>query len=553
MDPSGFKTGQVQTRESLKKTKDETAQFAKQMQSEGKRAAEFFDSVKVSALSLIGVLIGGKGLQAFAKDATTSLSDLGRAAKNIGMSVPELAAFQNAIERNGGSAESATASFKGYADAIEEFRLQGSASPAFGVINALGIDPNAGPMAAFMKFMQFVQDNKDKANGGALINAFGHRLGFDQGLINAAEQMGTVAKAQAELGRSYELGVPSPAQVKAVTDMQNALVGLGQSAEYAGEHLLADLAPDIKAVSDAMSHWISSNPNEAEFVAGLTTALTALGAVRLLAILPPLRGIAEVMDRLVLTIPRLAPWLLPLALSGDTPNDPDLNKPASSGFWSEGGGFQTDVTHWWANHVLSHLGSIPSDVEARIRQQASLRGLDPDHMVNLARAEGGGYSNTSSAGAYGPMQLMPGTYGQYGGGPNDPWQKNVDGGLNYYLSLLRLFNGNYAAADAAYNAGPNNPGVKRFAATGDPSGLPAETQKYVRSINGVPKPSDPAANPNIPPVAPPVSPWQPPAPSGTPKPMQIGSITINTQATDAQGIARDMHLALVTQANRGLA
>lgn len=129
------------------------------------------------------------------------------------------------------------------------------------------------------------------------------------------------------------------------------------------------------------------------------------------------------------------------------------------------------------------LGSIPADVERQIRLQARLQGLDEEHMVRLARAEGGGYDRVSGAGAIGPMQLMSGTAAGLGVDPWD-WRQNVEGGLRYYKQNLERFGGNYAAADAAYNAGPNRKSVMLFSQSGDASGLPSETQQYVANING---------------------------------------------------------------------
>ena len=122
-------------------------------------------------------------------------------------------------------------------------------------------------------------------------------------------------------------------------------------------------------------------------------------------------------------------------------------------------------------------------IESEVRRNAKLRGLDEEHMVRLARAEAGGFDRRSPAGAYGPMQLMPKTARDLGVDIRN-WQQNIEGGVRYYAQQLRRFQGNYFAADAAYNAGPNNRRVHEFHRSGDPSVLPLETQKYLRSING---------------------------------------------------------------------
>jgi soluble lytic murein transglycosylase-like protein len=73
------------------------------------------------------------------------------------------------------------------------------------------------------------------------------------------------------------------------------------------------------------------------------------------------------------------------------------------------------------------------------------------------------------------MQLMPGTAAQYGADPMNPAQ-NVEAGTAYLRDLLLKYQGDVAAALAAYNAGPG--AVDRY------HGVPpyAETRSYVGNI-----------------------------------------------------------------------
>ncbi|MBV9782458.1 MAG: lytic transglycosylase domain-containing protein, partial [Acidisphaera sp.] len=132
-------------------------------------------------------------------------------------------------------------------------------------------------------------------------------------------------------------------------------------------------------------------------------------------------------------------------------------------------------------------GQLAPDIEHEVVMQALRQGIDPNRAVALFRTEAGGYNRVSPAGAFGPAQLMPGTARELGvaDDPNAPgydWRQNVAAGVRYFAQQYQRF-GNYDAAEAAYNAGPGGRGVGRFAATGDPSDLPNETQRYVSTID----------------------------------------------------------------------
>lgn len=86
----------------------------------------------------------------------------------------------------------------------------------------------------------------------------------------------------------------------------------------------------------------------------------------------------------------------------------------------------------------------------------------------------------SSAGAKGPMQLMPGTATEMG--VDDPFDinQNVRGGTRYYAEMLQRYGGDERKALAAYNWGPGN----LDKVNGDVSKAPAETQAYVNKVLG---------------------------------------------------------------------
>ncbi|MGO2957417.1 MAG: transglycosylase SLT domain-containing protein [Acetobacter sp.] len=140
------------------------------------------------------------------------------------------------------------------------------------------------------------------------------------------------------------------------------------------------------------------------------------------------------------------------------------------------------------NDTIMRGQALPDEIAKEGRAAAARYGLDPNRFLSLLRTEGGGKENVSSAGAFGPGQLMPDTARDLGvatsvDDPNYTWQSNIDGAARYLRQMVDKSQGNYSVAEARYNAGPNSKGVAKFEQTGDFSALPAETQDYVRSID----------------------------------------------------------------------
>lgn len=116
-----------------------------------------------------------------------------------------------------------------------------------------------------------------------------------------------------------------------------------------------------------------------------------------------------------------------------------------------------------------------------ITQQANAIGVDPAIALAVAQTESGtkqwtsnGGLVTSSAGAQGVFQLMPGTAAGLGVDASDVNQ-NIQGGLTYLKQLFDKY-GDWNTALAAYNFGPGN--------VDSGASWPTETINYVKKILG---------------------------------------------------------------------
>jgi soluble lytic murein transglycosylase-like protein len=131
------------------------------------------------------------------------------------------------------------------------------------------------------------------------------------------------------------------------------------------------------------------------------------------------------------------------------------------------------------NATQGSNGGESSEYGPLIEQAAARNDLDPAVLHGLIEQESGFDANaTSSAGAAGLTQLMPGTASSMGvANPLNP-AESIEGGARYLGQLMSEFGGNTEDALAAYNAGPG--AVEQY------GGVPpyAETQSYVTKVLG---------------------------------------------------------------------
>ena len=141
---------------------------------------------------------------------------------------------------------------------------------------------------------------------------------------------------------------------------------------------------------------------------------------------------------------------------------------------------------------------FPVNYLSQVQNNAYWQNLDPAIIFGLIRQESMLDKNARSAvGARGLMQIMPETGQQIARTLNEPWQAenslfnpdvNIKYGAFYYKQLLNRFNGHFALATAAYNAGPNRvvkwlPNDRSIPADVWIETIPfKETRKYVTSV-----------------------------------------------------------------------
>ncbi len=162
--------------------------------------------------------------------------------------------------------------------------------------------------------------------------------------------------------------------------------------------------------------------------------------------------------------------------------------------WNHIAAFTVARAEYWDDLALR----FPVIYSAQIHKNAALRDIDPVVVFGLIRQESAFNQNAQSpVGAAGLMQIMPRTGKQIAGDLRERWRSgsslfdpelNIRYGTYYYKQLLDQFDGHFALAAAAYNAGPHR--VKRWLP--EQGKMPAdiwvetipfaETRKYVGRV-----------------------------------------------------------------------
>ena len=135
------------------------------------------------------------------------------------------------------------------------------------------------------------------------------------------------------------------------------------------------------------------------------------------------------------------------------------------------------------NSVKSDVQSGSASIDEAIANASRKYGVDANLIKAVIKQESDFNPNsTSSAGAEGLMQLMPGTASELG--VTDPYNvdQNVDGGTKYLKEMLNMYGNCKELALAAYNAGSGTLQSRGVSSVSGISKLPYETRDYVQKV-----------------------------------------------------------------------
>lgn len=513
-----------------------------------KSSVDGYRKVRNEVLALAAVFTAGVGIKDFITNTINSAVNLGYLSQNLGMSTQQIKAFQLASERAGGSQEGLTAQLKESVDAISELKTGGG--------------PNAGMQA----FFRWGGSSKDLEDGNTYLLA---RAKIIQELAATDPTKATLIAKQMGISEDqYNFIKLGPAAIQdliaaqerhaavtmkdaeAALKLKNQMLDLRDSLTTTATRVVLQLAPALEKVFARLeegANWIAAHKDDiAKWVDGAITSIAEFvtWADR---IAESLGGWKNVLVTLIgLKVASFGLSLVSMAGSIALAFGPAT--AALVGFaaayagvraLNEKSGGKIDewvgkVFEFFGDKGASHTpvkltaprstpapaasGAAPSDAQGRLTALESKYGLPAGLLDTIWNTESGrGKNMRSGAGAMGHFQFMPATAKEYGLQNPDDFNESSDAAARKLRDLLKMYKGDVGQAAAAYNWGQGNLNNKGMA------NAPTETRNYVSKVlagvrNG--------------------------GGGGSTTTVNVDNVTINTQATDAKGIARDMKPAL---------
>lgn len=575
-----------------KKLAAEQARRGKEAEARAKAMADGFRKVRNEALSLFALFTAGVGIKNFIANTVESAVQLGYLSQNLKVSIESLQAYGRAAERAGGTTEGAFAQLRESADSLAALRS--------------GLGPNEG-MQWFFRMGGSSDDLKD---GNTYLMA---RSKIISEMFNRDPQRAMLISKQMGISEDqFNLIKQGPDAIKRLTDAQmknsvisakdaegalelkNKWLDFSQAMTATGTKILVALIPAFSQLMNwlqTVAGWVTDNKDligawVADFVTKAIPVMQKIG--RFLADLDwdgaanrlKLVGdaIVKIADALSKVIDLWNEWIGKKGETGkigtwskNTIDPKGEHAAAMKQRYSPEEVAKDNANkkagkpsqYSWFDYFTQRMAARFGDQSAKefIRDSTGVDefgagktssgggnfsalekkyGLPSGLLDSVWQQESSrGKNMLSPKGAQGHFGFMPKTAAAYGlKDPND-LAESSDAAARMYRDLLKSNGGNLPGALASYNWGSGNLARQGIGAA------PRETRDYISSVMGRMGASNAAQRGNT-------------STSTSTSDMKIGTVNIQTQATDAQGIASGFENAMRAkfrfsdQANSGM-
>lgn len=242
--------------DNLKKTAQETADKLKEQSDRGKA---FFQGMATSALEFFGVMAAFGMGASFIKETVEAQVAAGRLAKTLNVDVVELEGLQGAVKRFGGSTEGMDQSLKGLNSRLQLIAIHGPRSKmALQIFAGMGISEVALKGKDATQVMGLLAE-KMKDMSGAKAMALGERLGLDEATVRMLQ---TGKENVDKLTAGVKDYAASKEDVEKAEKLEQSMLKIKGAIGAVGRGLMAELMPALVAMGEGLAKvaaWAKSH------------------------------------------------------------------------------------------------------------------------------------------------------------------------------------------------------------------------------------------------------------------------------------------------------
>lgn len=255
LDDVEFQKGEKRVAAGLNDTKKKTENVGKNIAADGKKGAEFFGQLEKAALKFFAVLTTGRGLADFTRTVIATGAAFDRASKNLGVGADTLSRWAGAVRQSGGTTESFLGTMQGLSQSLTELKLTGNTG-ILPYLQALGVsvsDTN-GKAKPLEKILGDIGEKLNALPNRQDAFNIGRNLGIDDGTINLLLKGRTEVERLLASQKAY-----SAADAESARKAQERWEGVQLRIERITQKLVIDLIPAFERLSDKMEELANTS------------------------------------------------------------------------------------------------------------------------------------------------------------------------------------------------------------------------------------------------------------------------------------------------------
>ncbi len=275
LDPADFEKESDAFNAKLDRDKNLALRRGKELERSAKTQGQAMGGLKGQLVGLIGVFGGVAGVTGFVSSLTKGDAALGRISRQFGVSAQEIAQWQGVLKGAGGTAEDAANDLGVLVNAYKDIRTVGTSSliPYMNLLG-LGLEDLRNPSEALLKIA-----DKLAAMDPVIASGIARDMGFSPAMVS------TLIKGRAATASLYDeqrkLTTVTKENTEAAEKLQREWANLGTSAKDLGRSIMSEVVGPLTGAVDAINAVIAAGKEvRAEPGERLATAEAKAVAVR---------------------------------------------------------------------------------------------------------------------------------------------------------------------------------------------------------------------------------------------------------------------------------